>query len=176
MLQKTEAFQGVLSKLGDTWEVPGRLDEDLQQFTCAMYGKRRFKSVNAARVATLKEKCGGPGGNINLSRNVDLSQFPPCQKALNQHIRRVNFQVGIWKSADIPQPRVPQVINGHGWTTTDGKLQPMWFQGPSIPVNVAVEDDRLPSDDDTTSSDSETEQDDVASDENIVSGSDSDDD
>ena len=55
-------------------------------------------------------------------------------------------------------------------------LQPMWFQGPLIPANVAVEDDGLPSDDAITSSDSETEQDDVASDENILSGSDRDDD
>ena len=38
-------------------------------------------------------------------------------------------------------------------------LQPMWFQGPLIPANIAVEDDGLPSDDAITSSDSETEQD-----------------
>ena len=66
-------------------------------------------------------------------------------------------------------PRVPQATVGHG------KLQPMRFQGPLIPPNIAVEDDSLPSDDDSTSSDSETEQDDVPSDENIMSGSDSDD-
>ena len=41
----------------------------------------------------------------------------------------------------------------------------MWFQGPLVPANLDVEDDRLQSDDD-----------DVASDENIVSGSVSDDD
>jgi len=52
----------------------------------------------------------------------------------------------------------------------------MWLQGPLIPANVAAEDDRFPTDDDITSSDSETEQNDVPSQENIVSGSDSDDD
>ena len=41
---------------------------------------------------------------------------------------------------------------------------------------VAVEDDILPSDDDISSSDRETEQNEVASDENIVSGTGSDDD
>ena len=175
LLQKTEAFQDALSKLGDTWDVSVRLDEDLEQFTCAMYGRGRFKSVDAARAAILKEKCGGQDGNTNLSRNVDLSQLPPCQKALHQHIRRANYQVGIWKAADIPQPRVPQPTGGHGWTTVDGKTQPMWFQEPLIPTDVAVEDDSLPSDDDSTSSESETEQDDSASDENIISDSDSDD-
>ena len=132
--------------------------------------------MDAACAAILKEKCGGPDGDINLSRNVDLSQLPPCQKALHQHIRRANYQVGIWKTADIPRPRVPQVTDGHGRATTDGKLHPMLFQGPLVPANLAVEDDRLPSDDDITSSDSETEQDDLVSDENIVSGSDNDDD
>jgi len=52
----------------------------------------------------------------------------------------------------------------------------MCFQGPLVPASLAVEDYSLPNDDDITSSDSETEQYDVASDENIVSGSDSDDD
>jgi len=73
LLQKTEAFQEALSKLGDTWEVPARLDEELEQFTCAMYGRGRFTSVDAARAAILKEKCGGPDGNINLSRHLGLS-------------------------------------------------------------------------------------------------------
>ena len=104
LLQKTEAFQDALSKLGDTWDVSVRLDKDLEQFTCAMYDRGRFKSVDAARAAILKEKCGGQDGNINLSRNVDISKLPPCQKALHQHIRRANYQVGIWKAADIPQP------------------------------------------------------------------------
>ena len=44
-----------------------------------------------------------------------------------------------------------------------------------IPVNVAVENDRLQTGDNITYSDSEIEQNDVASDENMVSESDSDD-
>ena len=51
-----------------------------------------------------------------------------------------------------------------------------YLQGPLIPANVAVENDRLPSDDDITPSNRETEQNDVTSDENIVSEGDSDDD
>jgi len=47
----------------------------------------------------------------------------------------------------------------------------MWFHGPLIPANVAVEDDRLTTDDNIISSDSETEQNDLTSDENIVSES-----
>ena len=82
-----------------------------------MYGRGRFKSVDAARAVILKEKYSDPDGNINLSRDVDLNQLPLCQKALHQHIRRDNYQVGIWKAADIPRPRVPQATDRH-----DGQL------------------------------------------------------
>jgi len=34
LLQKTEAFQDALTKLGYTREVPTRLDEELEQFAC----------------------------------------------------------------------------------------------------------------------------------------------
>ena len=110
-----------------------------------------------------------------MSRTVDLGQLPPCQKALHQHIRRANYQVGIWKAAHVPQPRIPQATDGHGWTTIDDKLQPLWFLGPIIPEDVGVEDDSLASDNEITSSDSEPEQDEESV-ENIMSGSDSDDD
>ena len=59
---------------------------DLEEFTCAIYGKSRDKSVHDIRYSILKQKC------INLERNIDLSQFPPCRKTFSQHIRRVHPQ------------------------------------------------------------------------------------
>ena len=82
----------------------GPLDLAVIQHTCALYGRPWFKSVDAARAAMLKERSGGPDGNINLKRSIDLSLLPPCKKALLQHIKHANFQVGIWKAASIPQP------------------------------------------------------------------------
>ena len=106
LLLTDKAFQHALSKLGDTWEVSA------EEFTTAMNnGRGMYKSVNAARLAMLREKCGGTDG-INLSQNVDLCQFPPCQKALQQHIRHTNYQTFIWKAAD-PRPRAPSVADGH---------------------------------------------------------------
>ena len=79
---------------------------DLEEFTCAIYGKSRHKSVHDIRYSILKQKC------INLECNIDLSQFPLRRKTLPQHIRRVN-QTGIWKLAHISQPYIPPAINGH---------------------------------------------------------------
>ena len=97
----TKGFQDTLSKLGDTWEVPAELNDKLEEFTTAMYGRGMYKSVNAARLDMLRAKCGGTDG-IDLSRNIDLGQFPPCLNALQQH------------TSDVPTIRpayVKQLIN-----------------------------------------------------------------
>ena len=91
---------------------------------------------------------------------------------MSQHIRRVNYQTGIWKLAHIPQPYIHLAISGHGWTENKEKLVPVWCQGPIIIIDIAKEDDTLESDDDVASS-SEGE---VLSDDSAVAESDSDED
>ena len=104
--------------------------------------------------------------------NIDFNQFPLCRNTLSQHIRRVNYQTGIWKLAHIPQPYIHLAINGHGWTENNEKLVPVWCQGPIISIDIANKDDTLESDDDVASS-SEGE---VLSDDSAVAESDSDED
>ena len=103
---------------------------------------------------------------------TDLEEFTCDMYTLSQHIRRVNYQTGIWKLAHIPQPYIHLAINGHGWTENNEKLVPVWCQGPIISIDIANEDDTLESDDDVASS-SEGE---VLSDDSAVAESDSDED
>ena len=110
-----------------------------------IYGKNGYKSVDDLRYYILKQKC------INLERNIDLSQFSP----FSQHIRRVNYQAGIWKLTPIPKPHIPLTINRHVWTENNGKLVPVWCQGQIISIDIAEEDDTLESDDDVASSSEE---------------------
>ena len=104
--------------------------------------------------------------------NIDFSQFPLCRKTLSQHIRRVNYQTGIWKLAHISQPYIYLAINGHGWTESNEKLVPVWCQGPIISIDIAKENDTLESDDDVASSSEEE----VMSNVSAVAESDSDED
>lgn len=173
LLQKSEAFQATFSEVGASWQVSDSLHRELEVFTCVMYGRAGFSSVDAARAAILREKCGGTDGNIILTRNVDLSQLPPCQEALHQHLRRVNYQVGIWRAAHLPTPDIPLPTNGNGWVRVNTKIQPLWFNGPLVPADLAVEDDSLPSEDEMSSDDSDSG--DIESDGDI-SDSDSDED
>ena len=58
LLLKNKGFQDALSKLGDTWEVPAKLNDKLEEFTTAMYGRGMYKSVNPVRLDMLRAKCG----------------------------------------------------------------------------------------------------------------------
>ena len=89
-----------------------------------VYNRKNFKTVNDLRFSMLKEKCGDI--EINSSPNVDLSTPPPCRRSLKQHVRRVNFQVAIWKKAHIPNPDVPDATEG--WGNRNGCLQPLWTE------------------------------------------------
>uniref|UniRef100_UPI00359026EA uncharacterized protein isoform X1 n=2 Tax=Myxine glutinosa TaxID=7769 RepID=UPI00359026EA len=150
VLQKMPAFQSVLASLGDELTVPEAVYTELEAFTCAIYRKPRYKKVDNLRYAMLKEKCGSPDRAVNLGRNIDLSQLPPCVTVLHQHIRRVNYQVAIWKRAHVPQPDVPSPADGNGWKVGKGdKLEPVWFEGDALPVDRADVD----SDTDTEDSD-----------------------
>ena len=89
---------------------------------------------------------------------------------MSQHIRRVNYQTGIWKFAHISQPYIHLAING--WTENNEKSVPVWCQGPIILIDIAREDDTFESGDDVASS-SDGE---VLSDDSAVAESDSDED
>ena len=89
-------------------------------------------------------------------------------------MKRVSYQVGLWKAAHLPQPHIPLPTDGNGWVRVCGKIQPLWFNGPLVPAELAEEDNSLPSDDGMSSDD--TDGGDMDSDGDMLSGSDSEED
>ena len=62
---------------------------------------------------------------------VDSSTLPPCEDSLKQHIQRANYQAGVWRGPDIPEP------DGHGWIKrADGGLDLDWIHGQVAPDAV----------------------------------------
>ena len=59
----------------------------------------------------------GLGGGWGRSSNFDLASLPPCRSALQQHIYRSNYQVGVWQRAHIAKPSTPDHDDGNGWTS-----------------------------------------------------------
>ena len=107
--------------------MPDEIFSDLEEFTCAMYGNLRFRKEDELRLFKIKEKCEGKP--TDALRNIDMGTFPPCKRCLVQHIKRVNYQVSIWKNAHIPDPEIPAVSEEYGWTVVNGYLEPLWIEG-----------------------------------------------
>ena len=126
VLQQKPAFVHALAQLGDTWDVQEQVIDDLESFTCCVYGRSRFSKVDDLRHHLLKEKCGEDV--ISASQNVDLATLPPSRRSLKQHIRRSNYQVAIWKHGDQPMPHIPNPTEGHGWVINNGSLEPLWTE------------------------------------------------
>ena len=57
----------------------------------------RVVEINELRCAMLTQKCGGTLQAIDHKKSVDLSTLPPTKTCLREHIKRVNYQVAIWK-------------------------------------------------------------------------------
>ena len=99
-----------------------------------MYGKKKDSDINKVRADKLKEKCGI--NKLDPTKNFHIAPLPPCKMALEQHIRRANYQVGVWKNAHLNAPTIPDPTAGHGWHVVDGLLEPLWVDGPIIPRSM----------------------------------------
>ena len=138
IMQKNPRFQRVLAKLGEEWCIPKEVISGLEAFTCAVYGRNRISSVDELTCILIKKKCESKSGK----RNIDLCSFPPCRRALIQHICRAKYQMAIWRHANEPVIEVPSATDGHGWTITGGEMVPLWYEGNCLP-QILVDDSTI---------------------------------
>jgi len=132
-------FVPIFARLGDSWDVPADLMNELDAFTCAMYGRPCTLSVDELRFLRMNELCAKDTDSRSTSRNVDIGTLPPCRK----------------KRGHIANPDLPDASDGHGWTMCDGTLEPLWFDGDVLPQQLTdiVEESLTTSDDDSNSDD-----------------------
>lgn len=124
-------------QLGDEWTVKPEVLQQLEQFTCVMYGEVRETSVNKVR-AKLLRKMVGQDEKLTVKSKVDLARIPPCYDSLVPHIQRVNYRVACYKRANEPFFWKPNPSDkDQGWEKTDaGTLQPVWSCGPILPQTL----------------------------------------
>jgi len=68
ILPQKLAFVQTLAELSDTWEVKNGVIDKWESFTCCIYGRPRFSTVDDLRYQMLKEKCGDEV--ISASHNI----------------------------------------------------------------------------------------------------------
>jgi len=54
-------------------------------------------------------------------------------QCLEQHVRRVNYQVVIWKCAKESQADIPPPTEGHDLIENEGVLEPLWTARDILP-------------------------------------------
>ena len=111
--------------------------EDLEKFTCIMYGQTRESSVNAVRVKMLK-KMVGEDETISRKSKIDLARIPPCQDSLIPHCQRANHRLACHKRANQPIIEKPNPYDmDQGWQKVEnGSLEPIWSRGPILPMSL----------------------------------------
>ena len=83
---------------------------------------------------------------------------------MREHIKRTNYQVAIWKRADIAIIDAPEASEDNGWVLVDGGLETCWCDGEIIPTKVAhillenIEENTSDDDDDEDSEEEESEE------------------
>uniref|UniRef100_UPI00358E00C9 uncharacterized protein isoform X5 n=1 Tax=Myxine glutinosa TaxID=7769 RepID=UPI00358E00C9 len=137
-LQKNPKLHNAFRQLGADWLVTDELQQEMESFTCIMYGQARMTSVDAVRVKMLKIMVGADKV-LDSKSKVDLERLPPPKVCLIPHVQRANYRVAFYKRADeaiieSPKPCDP----GMGWEKTGEEevLEPIWTIGPILPPSL----------------------------------------
>lgn len=152
-------------KLGDEWFLTQDTLNELEAFTCLMYGYGREKSIDRVRAIMLR-KMAGEDARMTTKAKIDLSRLPPCRANLTPHIQRVNHRLAHYKRANqvtfwSPKPYDPE----QGW---EGLLEPTWSNGPVLPFSLVdlVESVQEEDDDEDCEVDEELDYDEAFEDDN----------
>ena len=135
--ERNPRYLAAFQQLGESWYITPHVIQQLQQFTCVMYGNNREPSVNHLRLQLLRKEVG-EDEHLTLKSAVDLSLLPPCYSALVPHLQRVNHRVALFKCAHVSILEKPEPFEvGQGWTKTEeGTLEPIWSSGPILPGSL----------------------------------------
>ena len=163
LMRKNQLYRDIFETLGTKATVDPHVFSELEKFVCSMYGKHKYTDVNKLRCDMVNQRfCPGSSGALVTNFDgVDLSLIPPCRSVLRMHIKRVNYQVLLWKKSFMPHPNLPPP-EAHGWKQSDedGQLEFDWCEGSIMPnelVDIASSEQTEDQDDEV-----ETTEDDIS--------------
>lgn len=142
ILQKKALYQEVLKCLGEFWDINWWL-------------LPRTWGIHMCNV--LQKYKNKRGWSLFFLNAVDQKAFitshSPLRVCLQEHTRRVNDQVRIWKNAQYPDPGIPHPTGDCGWRMNKGRLEPRRFKGTPLLSwrleKAGDEEDDMPEDSDS---------------------------
>ena len=66
-----------------------------------------------------------------------LSSLPPPEVCLREHVKRVNYQVAIWKRGHVQNTEIPSPTDDNSWVMVNGRIEPKWYEWESLPPQLA---------------------------------------
>ena len=84
LLLKDKTLCPAFQDLGERFDVQPDMEKELEKFVCKLYGQKDVAEVNIARYDMFR-----------LARKAEIA-MPPNHDALRQHIKRANYQAGMY--------------------------------------------------------------------------------
>ena len=126
LLNKNESFCTAMQLIGKSFD--SNIDvlfKKCQPYVCKMYSYHDVATdINTVRYS------------LFCARAAESAQLSPTQDALKMHIKRANYQAGIWRRAMEASPDIPSFHN-QGWQIgEDNEVTIEWMTKPPAPVDV----------------------------------------
>lgn len=111
-----------LNSIGNDFSID-ELAPGIEELVCAIYNCKNISTVNQARFVIFKS-------------GSSEKALPPTENALEQHVKRANYQAKIWKSALKPMMSCPSP-DGNGWIVDDdSNITVTWLTGEYAPKSI----------------------------------------
>ncbi len=123
LLTGNEEFCDAMISLGVNFEPDINTMEKAEKAVCHMYNASHCKDTNQVRCHKWNRL------------TTDITKLPPCHDSTVLHIRRVNYQVAIWKRCLDNDTGAPSP-HGHGWVVLGSDISILWMSKPRAPKQV----------------------------------------
>ena len=112
----------------------------IEKFTCTLYGKPKFNSVNEVRLELFLKKYRPKKKEqvvISCVKKMEGSFLPPCTSVLQQNTNKTNHIAGKLLSSWTSHPPISNPLNC-GWELSNGHWKVKWFEGDIAPTSVEL--------------------------------------
>ena len=170
---KHDRFVDMFTQLGTLMsysEMPLKMKDTIEEFTCLLHGQKNCKNINEALYSKFCEKYKPklheePLANI---KSVEPTLFPPCRSILIEHIKRTLYITKMYKNASFADPTFDMDPTDYGWEMSNsGTLMVKWFDGEQIPREFEEKVDNMNVESDDENFDEESEEEENEDDENL---------
>ena len=137
-LEKDKTAQTVFGDMGFSDDIQEEEFKVIEKFTCTLYGKPKFNSVNEVRLELFLKKYRPKKKEevvISCVKKMEGSFLPPCASVLKQKTNRTNHIAGKLLSSWTSHPPISNPLNC-GWELSNGHWKVKWFEGDIATTSV----------------------------------------